>query len=187
LPDGVYLKGNWQSPKYFADIAEIIRNEFTLKKRLTEKSLRLAELIDSNESVSIHVRRGDYAQTSNGLQHHGVCGEDYYCRCVDHIRQGVKHPQFFIFSDDPSWAADNFGHLEGSVFVDNDSHDACQDLWLMSHCKHNIIANSTFSWWGAWLNRHEGKIVLAPKQWFAEEVQFSMRTEDLFPSEWIAI
>lgn len=188
LHDGVYLKGYWQSEKYFADIADIVRREFTLKTPLSEKTRDVSELIASKRSVSIHIRRGDYAALRKTKQHHGVCDLEYYFRCVDHIKRSVKNPHFFIFSDDPQWARDNLKSICYATVVDHNLlGNAYEDLWLMSRCDHHIIANSSFSWWGAWLNPRKDKIILAPKQWFAEKTQISTNIEDLFPSSWIAL
>lgn len=185
LHDGVYLKGYWQSEKYFLDIAETIRREFTIKTPLSEKNNEMSELIASKQSVSIHIRRGDYVAARKTNQVHGACGIDYYFRCVDYMKQSVKNPYFFIFSDDPQWAGDNLKQFCPAMFVDcNLAGKDYEDLRLMSRCNHHIIANSTFSWWGAWLNPREDKIVLAPRQWFDKKIQASMKTDDLFPSGW---
>jgi len=188
LHDDVYLKGYWQSEKYFSDIAAILRGEFTVKTPLSGKNKELSETIASNQSVSIHIRRGDYVTAHKTKQVHGACGLDYYFRCVDYLKQLVKNAHFFIFSDDPQWAGDNLKQLCPATFVDcNRAGKDYEDLRLMSRCNHHIIANSTFSWWGAWLNPREDKIVLAPRQWFDKNTQDSMKMDDLFPSGWILL
>lgn len=188
LPDDVYLKGYWQSEKYFSDIAGIIRREFTVKTPPGGRNREISELITSKQSVSLHIRRGDYVTSRKTKQHHGVCDLDYYFRCVDYLKQLVKNAHFFIFSDDPQWARDNLKQLCPTTFVDHNRPDKdYEDLRLMSQCKHNIITNSTFSWWGAWLNPGKDKIILAPKQWFAKKIQVSTKTDDLFPSGWILL
>jgi hypothetical protein len=188
LSDGVYLKGYWQSEKYFADITETIRREFTVKTLLSGKNKELSELIASKQSVSIHVRRGDYVETRRMKQVYNACDPDYYLRCVDYMKQLVKNPCFFIFSDDPQWAKDNLKQLNPAVIVDyNRTNKDYEDIWLVSRCNHHIIANSTFSWWGAWLNPKKDKIVLAPKQWFDKKIQASVKIDDLFPPGWILL
>ena len=188
LPDGVYLKGYWQSEKYFLDISEIIHREFTVKIPPSDKNKELSETIASKNSVSIHIRRGDYIATQKTTQCHGACDLGYYFRCIDYLKQLVNNAHFFIFSDDIEWAQTNLKKLHPVTFVDFNRPDkAYEDLRLMSQCKHHIIANSTFSWWGAWLNPGKDKIILAPKQWFAKKMQDSMKMEDLFPSAWIRL
>ena len=188
LHDGVYLKGYWQSEKYFSDVAAILRREFTVKTPLSDRSRKLSEMIAAEQSVSIHIRRGDYVAARKTNLVHGVCGLDYYFRCIDYLKQLVQNAHFFIFSDDPQWAGDNLKQLCPATFVDyNRAGRDYEDLQLMSRCNHHIIANSTFSWWGAWLNPREDKIVLAPRQWFDKKIQVSMKMDDLFPSGWILL
>ena len=182
LPDGIYLDGSWQSEKYFADIENIVRQEFTVKTPPTGKNKELAEQITSRESVSLHIRRGDFVSNSHTNQVHGTCDLDYYFRCVEHLTQTVKNPHFFIFSDDPEWARDNLKLPYPMTLVDHNGADKnYEDLRLMSQCKHHIIANSTFSWWGAWLNQNPEKIVLAPKRWFKSD---DYKPKDLIPDGW---
>ena len=186
LADGVYLDGYWQSEKYFADIAEIIRREFTVKFPQTGKNRDLAEMIASRESVSFHVRRGDYVSNPKMKQEHGTCEPDYYSRCVEQLTRTVKGPHFFVFSDDPEWSRDNLKQPYPTTFVGHNKTDKdYEDLRLMSQCRHHIIANSSFSWWGAWLNPRKDKMVFAPRQWFAEEQQASKKTDDLLAATWI--
>lgn len=188
LSDGVYLDGYWQSEKYFADIAGIIHREFTVKTPQTGKDKELAEITAATESVSLSIRRGDYVSSPDMNQFHGVCDLDYYSRCVEHITQTVKNPHFFIFGDDPQWARNNLKLPYPSTLVDHNGPDkGYEDLRLISQCKHNIIANSSFSWWGAWLNPRNEKIVIAPKQWFGEKVQDSRKMDDLLPATWIVL
>ncbi len=185
LPDGVYLDGYWQSEKYFGDIAEIIRREFTVRTQQTGKNKELAEIIAATESVSLHIRRGDYASKASVSKILGVCSLDYYTRCVEHVTKTVKNPHFFVFSDEPESARDNLKQPYPTTFVDHNAPDkGYEDLRLMSQCRHHIIANSTFSWWGAWLNPRKDKMVFAPKSWHAGK---KFDTTDLIPDEWTRI
>jgi hypothetical protein len=182
MPDSVYLDGYWQSEKYFSDISDIIRNEFTVKLPQVDKNLTLAQQITSCESVSLHVRRGDYITDEKTNTIHGTCDLGYYARCIEHLDHKIHHPCFFIFSDDPEWAEKNLRITHPSTFVShNGSKKNYEDLRLMSQCRHHIIANSSFSWWGAWLNRYPDKLVLSPSRWFKEE---KFNTKDLIPSAW---
>lgn len=185
LSDGVYLDGYWQSEKYFVDITEIIRREFTVKFPQTEKNKDLEEMITSRESVSLHVRRGDYVSNPKMSQEHSICEPDYYLRCVEQLTRTVKDPHFFVFSDDSEWSRDNLKQTYPTTFVDHNKADRdYEDLRLMSLCRHHIIANSSFSWWGAWLNTRNDKIVFAPKQWFTKKVQSLRKMDDLLPATW---
>lgn len=182
LSDGVYLNGYWQSEKYFADIAGIIRQEATVKFQQTGKDKGLAEMIASTESVSLHIRRGDYVSNPKTKQVHGICGIDYYSRCVEHIIQIVKKPHFFIFGDDPEWARTSLKLPYPNTLVDhNDADKNYEDLRLMSQCRHHILANSSFSWWGAWLNPKEDKLVFAPRRWIAKK---KVNFKDIIPARW---
>lgn len=182
--DNIYLDGYWQSEKYFSDSEDKILSEFTFKKKLINKNKDIAELINSCNSVSIHIRRGDYITNPEALKvHGGICDLEYYKNSIDIINKKVKNPRFFIFSDDMNWVKNNL-YLENASYIDwNKNGDSYIDMQLMSLCKYNVIANSTFSWWGAWLNLNENKIVIAPKKWF----NTNANTTDLIPESWIKI
>ena len=183
LPDNVYLDGYWQNERYFIDIAEIIRREFTVKTPQRGFDREFGELICPCESISIHIRRQDYVNNPDTKKYHGVCGLDYYLDCVETLTKTLKSPHFFVFSDDPKWAQDNLQLLYPITYISHNGPDKnYEDLRLMSQCKHHIIANSTFSWWGAWLSTHKENFVFAPKKWFAKS---DINTEDLIPSGWI--
>lgn len=184
LKNDVYLEGYWQSEKYFADIGEIVRREFTIKTLPEGKNKEVKESILSSESVSLHVRRGTYLlpQFNSVLE---PCPLVYYEKCVNYISGIVDKPHFFIFSDDSEWVRENLILPYQTTYVDfNDGKSDFEDLRLMSLCKHNIIANSTFSWWGAWLNSNSKKIVLAPAKWFRDSKR---TTKDLFLKSWVKV
>ncbi|MEE9170605.1 MAG: alpha-1,2-fucosyltransferase [bacterium] len=183
LPDRVYLDGYWQCEKYFVAIAEIIRREVIVKSPQTGKDKEVAEMIASCESVSLHVRRGDYVSNPKTNRLHGTCSVDYYHRCVEHVAQMVKNLHFFVFTDDPEWARENMKLPHATTVVaHNDASRNYEDLRLMSQCRHNIIANSSFSWWGAWLNPNEDKMVLAPRRWLAMK---GRDCKDIIPGQWV--
>jgi hypothetical protein len=185
LPDHVYLDGYWQSEKYFQDIEDILRNEFTVKRPQSGKNLELSEMIESCESVSIHFRRGDYITDPQTIKIHGACDIEYYNKSVQLVAKHLKNPKFFIFSDDSNWVNENLKLNYPTTLVSHNQDVECfEDLRLMSQCKYNIIANSSFSWWGAWLNNKADKIVIAPKRWFRTEER---DTRDLLPKSWIRI
>lgn len=184
LPDNVYLEGYWQSEHYFAEIKEVIRKEFSVRTPLTGRNRELAEEIRSVNAVSLHVRRGDYVLDAKTSAMHEVCDLGYYRRAEERVVQTLKHPHFFIFSDDPEWAEENLKLGGAVVYVSHNVDEAHEDLRLMSLCRHHIIANSSFSWWGAWLAPLPYKLVIAPKRWFRDPV---IDTSDLIPSSWLRI
>lgn len=182
LSKNTYLVGYWQSDKYFKGSEKEIRECFRLKnENLKYESLQTFGA--EQESVSVHVRRGDYANNPHINNVHGLCGIDYYKRALEMMAAKLDRPTFYFFSDDLPWVVDNLGFLSEkfSVHYMEPGKSAQTDLYIMSQCKHNIIANSSFSWWAAWLNRHSEKIVVAPKKWFADS---SIDTCDLIPNGW---
>jgi hypothetical protein len=177
------ITGNYplyQSEKYFASIKNIILQEFTLKDPLSTQAQNITNNIRLQTSpVSIHVRRGDYVNNTN----HPICNSEYYYKAMHHIKSKVDNPFFFVFSDDIQWVKDNL-EIHNAVFVSNGQIQETQELILMSQCSHNIIANSTFSWWGAYLNQNSDKIVVAPVQWTTKKTSTEL---DILPENWIRI
>ncbi len=183
--DNIYLDGYWQSEKYFKNISHILKEELTPINEQTGKDKLIADQILNSESVSIHLRRGDYITNSITNQYHGICTTKYFLKCIENITRKVSNPNFFVFSDDPDWCRKNLKIQYPITIINHNSADNnYQDLRLMSQCNHNIIANSSFSWWGAWLNNNPEKIVYAPKNWFNNPKN---DTSDLIPSDWSTI
>lgn len=157
----LHLHGYWQSEKYFADVVDRVRSEFTFKN-IDKTNMALShEMSDDSEytSVSLHVRRGDYVNYNMKL-----LGKEYYEKAINYIKSKVKNPKFYIFSDDINAAikiVESTGGVYTPITINSDA-DSYKDMFLMSQCKHNIIANSSFSWWGAWLNSNNKKMVIAP-------------------------
>lgn len=182
LPDNTYLAGYWQSEKYFQDIENIIRSEFVSENNLESRNLETADLIKTTNSVALHVRRGDYVADAHVHKVHGVCSIDYYHRSVKKIADTVGKIHLFVFSDDPKWASENLVFPFPVMVINQNSHATPYlDLQLMSLCKHHIVANSSFSWWGAWLANGSDKLVIAPDRWFNDP---DFNTRDLIPSGW---
>lgn len=182
LSDGVYLDGYWQSEQYFADITDLLRREVALKNPLMGHNAALARLIRDCQAVSLHVRRGDYVTNEATYRTHGTCDLEYYARAVALIASRLNMPVFFIFSDDPAWVRKHLKLTYPMHIVDhNGPEHGYVDMLLMSLCSHHIIANSTFSWWGAWLNPNDDKIVIAPQRWFSSSAN---DTKDLIPKSW---
>ena len=186
----IYLDGYWQSERYFAADEDVIREEFQWREEPDADNGALLEQIRrwKGEAVAMHVRRGDYVSDAKTNAFHGVCGIDYYERAVAEIQSRVRKPQFFVFSDDPAWVRENL-RVEGSggatVYVThNVGKRNAEDLRLMAACRHFVIANSSFSWWGAWLGEHPEKVVVAPRKWFARAEE---QMDDLLPAAWVRV
>jgi len=185
LSGNKYLIGYWQSEKYFKSIENLIRQEITLKDKLSENYSDMAIEIKSTNSISLHVRRGDYMANPKFSKIFQILDLDYYKKAIDLITEQIADPSFYVYSDDLPWAKDNLPIPHPHVFVNPDKKlKDGEELMLMSLCKHNIIANSSFSWWVAWLNQNPEKIVIAPKKWSNDN---STNTFDLLPNNWIKI
>lgn len=183
-----YLEGHWMSEKYFQDIAPVIRREFAFKQPVIEAARPLEASIRSSNAVCVHIRRGDYVNNPTVTSVHGVTPLEYFIRAIDLIREQVTNPEFFVFSDDSNWCYENLKHLSPIRFVEKELTGVqatnSDFLQLMASCKHFIISNSTYSWWGAWLAQHPDKTVIAPKKWFNVT---TIDTSDICPSSWIRI
>ena len=176
--------GYWQSENYFKSIETIIRRDLTFSSKLSKKNFSLKTRIDKSNSVSIHIRRGDYVNNPNAFKTHGVCSVEYYRESIKEVKKKIVNPTFFIFSDDFNWVRENKIIEDNYELVDwNQGKESYVDMEMMSYCKHNIIANSSFSWWGAWLNKNPSKIVIAPKQWFADNLK-NANSQNLIPKQW---
>lgn len=185
VKDNSLLTGYWQSEKYFKDFKKEIIKEFTFKHEFKEKNKSISKLITQSNSVSVHVRRGDYIENKETNAFHGICSPEYYLRAMKTIENKIKKPIYFFFSDDPQWVKENLSSKFESHYINwNKNKDSYIDMQLMSFCKHNIIANSSFSWWGAWLNQNSKKSVIAPKRWLNDS---RYKIDDLIPSEWITL
>jgi hypothetical protein len=186
-PNHVYLDGFWQSPRYFSGIDESLRQEFAVKHPESDLFNQISEQITHTYSVSLHVRRGDMANDPQTNRLHGTCDLNYYKLAVEYLSIHVSQPHFFIFSDEPEWVKENLNLQFPSTLVSyHGSLTDYEEMHLMSLCQHHIIANSTFSWWGAWLNPKPDKIVIAPQKFF-DAFAYDHDTKDLYPSSWIAL
>jgi len=182
----VYLDGYWQSERYFSDIAEVIRGDFAIPSPPDDTNGQLLdEIRGCPASVAMHIRRGDYVANANAAAFHGVAPLSYYAAAMAAMAGQVAAPRFFVFSDDPGWARANLASaMPVTVVGHNGPAKGYEDLRLMRACRHHIIANSSFSWWGAWLCPCDDKIVIAPQQWFRDD---SIDTSDLIPENWLRL
>ncbi|TLX73219.1 alpha-1,2-fucosyltransferase [Labilibacter sediminis] len=181
----IYLDGYWQSENYFIKYRKEILAQFSFPKPTKQLEL-LVEEIRSNTSVSIHIRRGDYASKSAINKKYGVLELGYYIKAINYLKSIVPSFKLFVFSDDHQWVREHFNIADRFKLIDINNTLGYEDMFLMSQCNHNIIANSSYSWWSAWLNTSPSKIVIAPLKWFAIEEK-NKQTEDLIPHTWIRL
>jgi len=176
-----YFDGYWQSYKYFESIEDVVRKEITLKNE-SEKFKNLKFKINTENSVSLHVRRGDYVSVKQNV--YFQCGADYYQKALGIIEKKIDNIIIYIFSDDVDWVKENLKFDYPVVYVSEFGFADYEEMILMSNCKHNIIVNSTFSWWGGWLNDNKDKIVVSPKKWYLDLLR---EKHDLIFGDWIKI
>lgn len=182
LKESFYIDGYWQSENYFNEFAEKIREDFAFKAPFSDLNSQVAAQISDVNAVSLHVRRGDYVTNSKN-SFMNTLNLGYYKKSIDYFKQRLKNPIFFVFSDDIGWVKSNLLLDKESIFVDhNRGNESYNDMRLMSLCNHHIIANSSFSWWGAWLNPRPDKIVIAPQNWFASG---GLDQSDIIPKSWL--
>jgi hypothetical protein len=186
LQTSAYFLGFWQSYKYFSEFSEILRREISPKKKLSHLGQKYEHLIRSDKnSVAVHVRRGDYVSLLSAANFHGVLPKEYYLNGMRAVLEKIVGANFYFFSDDVDWCVKNFSTLNKVTFIEySKDRESWEDLILISLCRHHIIANSSFSWWGAWLSDgsiSNKNIVIAPKRWF---LKFDSNCEDRFPPHW---
>lgn len=185
LEPPILLEGYWQTEKYFCENSAQIRMDLSLKHAPPARTSDMERRIRGVNAISMHIRRGDYVTNPTTAAFHGVLPLEYYRAAADIMRTSMRDAHFFVFSDDQRWARQNVDFDAPLTFVDShDPGEAHLDMWLMSSCRHHIIANSSFSWWGAWLNPRPDKTVIAPKKWF-NELRHDDR--DLLPAAWIRL
>tara|TARA_R110000787_G_scaffold184181_4_gene296050 strand:+ start:727 stop:1608 length:882 start_codon:yes stop_codon:yes gene_type:complete len=187
LKSPIYLEGYFQSYKYFLGEEGYVENIFSFPKGEIEgKNIKFLSDIENNNSTGVHIRRGDYLNDKETQEFHGNCGKEYYSKAIDFFEKQNEDVTFVFFSDDIEWVKNEFNYLDSKkiFIVGNTGENNWIDLFLMSSCSHQIIANSSFSWWSAWLNKNKNKKVIAPKNWFANE-KANKDANDLIPSSWI--
>lgn len=172
--------GYWQNQGYFIDIEKKIRDEFKFNNLLNENNTTYMQSIKSTTSVSVHIRRGDYLKDE---LLGGLCSLDYYKKAISKMRASLDAPVFYIFSDDLHWCREHLDFDASKFYISgNDGENSHIDMQLMSSCKHNIIANSSFSWWAAWLNENPNKIVIGPEKWTNHH-----DSNQIIPEQWIKL
>ena len=178
--DDVFLSGYWQNLDYFNDVRELIKKEIVFPTS-TVAMKRIEEQIITSNSVALHIRRNDYDMEDFDI----VCSIDYYKKAIEFIKENVENPVFYIFTNKPEWINKNICFdIEYQLVDSNDRNKGLYDMKLISECKYNIISNSTFSWWGAFLNMNRNKIVVAPRNW---NIKLHEDAKGLIPTEWVRI
>ena len=180
----VLLRGQWQSEKYFLPYSTFLKEALQLKPGLIKNSLLRGSEVSSTNSVSVHVRRADYLRKPVILEWHGVMSKEYYANAFKVLDEKIGSYDVYYFTDDPQWTKSALLPLRKGEIISESTSSHYEDLYLMSQCRHNIIANSSFSWWGAWLNNNPDKIVIGPKQWFNKGPK---DTYDILPETWVKI
>ncbi|MDD5056763.1 MAG: alpha-1,2-fucosyltransferase [Sideroxydans sp.] len=184
LKDDCYLYGYWQSEQYFNQYESLIRQDFTFREQLGGRNAELALEMANTQSVSLHVRRGDYVSNPKNRNVLEVCSLDYYRKAIAYVAERVERLVFYVFSDDMAWVKQNLPVGFPCVYVEhNRQQESYRDMQLMSLCRHHVIANSSFSWWGAWLNANPDKLVIAPQSWFRS----GNNDCDLIPGDWVRL
>lgn len=182
LSDKTYYEGYWQNHKYTDAVRKHILEHVKLSSESLDSKKEIIEIIKNCNAVGIHIRRGDYLNIPVNAKLYHACDMDYYYGAINIIESKYRDVKYFIFTQDADWAKENF---KGEKFHFVEGNSPVEDVLIMSFCKHNIIANSTFSWWSAWLNQNPDKMVIAPKKWYKSELNNS--TKDLIPNSWIRL
>lgn len=183
LGSKVYLQGYFQSPKYFAPIEKMLRDEIIFPQQAQQRMATAVQQLQAGPSVSVHLRRGDY-RTPEAYRYHGILPATYYKKAIAQVKLWFPDARFYLFTNDAEWAETEMGITDAVIAAQLWKTAAIEDLYLMSCCHHHIIANSSFSWWAAWLNNRHDKKVIAPKQWFNKGPQ---NTTDLVPAAWLRL
>lgn len=181
--EGSYISGYFQSEQYFQSISDLLHEHFKAKNELSSHFKYWSNIIQKTKNTcSIHIRRGDY-MTKKNQNIHGILGLDYFLMAINRIQEKSRDTKFFMFSDDIQWVKKTF---VGEQFVFPKTECNLEDLILMSACENNIIANSSFSWWGAWLNKNSEKLVISPRNWF-KDTELQNQAFDIIPKEWVKL
>lgn len=182
IRDNTYITGWYQHEEYFATYRQALLKEFSLKKAW-KIPVPLKQILKENEVISLHIRRGDYITNPTVRKIMHICDQEYYRKAVEYIRKRLDHPYLLVFTNDVEWVRKNF-HSDLPMMIVSETFELtdAHELLLMSCCNHNIISNSTYSWWGAWLNTHKDKIVIAPQKWFVDP-----QRKNIAAKQWIRL
>lgn len=177
----IFLDGYWQSSKYFDDIRDILLKELRPRITLSEKCRKLSEIIKNNNAVCVSVRRGDYVTNPQNKAIYYICDKDYIDKSIKKMQSIVSEIIWIVFSDDINWVKENIS-FSGTVYYQPEGITPLETMNLMSECKHFILSNSSFSWWGQYLSNYREKVVIAPSKWYVDN-----RKADIIESSWVKI
>jgi hypothetical protein len=178
-----FYVGGWHSEKYFAGIKNDVLSTFQFNlKKIGDRNMEMLQRIKSQNSVSVHVRRGDFLDSNNFGSLGGVCTHNYFLSAIEKIKTLVENPHFFLFTNDRSWVRTNFSGSNFTLVEINEGADSWKDMFLISNCSHHINSNGSFSWWSSWLNRENNAIVIVPKNFLVNR-----HFEDIYPESWIQL
>lgn len=184
LNRNIYLKGIWQNSKLFVEFNDLLKNEILLKNELSSDNNRFLQKIRSTNSIALHIRRGDLINRPNAIRDQPYSSDEYYQEGIKIIGKKIRNTVLYIFSDDIKWVENSLKFDQPTVYINSDGPDF-EHFYLMSQCNHNIIANSTYSWWAAWLNTNDNKIIISPKWWYRD----SKHNNSIIwiPNNWISL
>lgn len=183
--ENVYVEGYFQTERYFESIRTVLLEQFQPAEPFSAYIQTIKNSIENMPfTISLHVRRGDYLNAA-ALSYHGLCTLQYYQKAMQYFKSNYQNITYVVFSDDIAWVQENMS-IDNAIYIRDEGQGPHEDIYLMSLCQHNIIANSSFSWWGAWLNQNPNKIVIAPKQWFAD-AKMQAQSDDIVPKCWIRL
>lgn len=174
--------GGWHSEKYFSNVRETLFSTYKFNDLKEIENIEYIKDIINSNSVSLHVRRGDFLNSANKNLFGGVCTKEYFEKAISKIESKIESPHFFVFSNDMDWVKQNLRMSEVTYVTCNTGKNSWKDMYLMSLCKHNIVPNSTFSWWGAWLNKNSQKKIISPSRFLNND-----KHTDVYPDSWIKI
>ena len=182
-----YIEGYFQCEDYFSSMRDELIKDFTIKNELSQYSKKIEnQILNKDVSASLHIRRGDYISDEKSNNIHGACSLDYYNKAIELMNSKFASISFYIFSDDINWAKKNLD-INNAIYIDSEEKRIPhEDIYLMSLCSHNIIANSSFSWWGAWLNQNDNKFVIAPVRWFADN-KLEKQSKNIVCRSWVKL
>lgn len=178
-----YFVGGWHSEKYFTGVRDVVSKKFQFKQdKIGKENLDVLDQIKGSESVSVHIRRGDFLDANNFNKLGAVCTLNYFLTAIEKMKSMFESPRFFFFTNDHDWVKSNFGNAKFTIVDINRKQDSWKDMFLISNCRNQIDSNGSFSWWSSWLNKNKNAVVIVPRNFLAGK-----HFEDIYPDNWIQL